>query len=51
MQLWKKGTKQCSVASFEDRRQSHETKEYGQPLEAVKGKETDFPIEPPDTLC
>lgn len=40
----------CNVVSFEDGGRETQAKEGGWPLEAVKGKGTNFPLEPPKEL-
>lgn len=40
-------SKGCNAAVFGDAEKGPQVKESGQPLETTKGKETDFPLEPP----
>ena len=49
-QRWQCEKDSLSVAGFEDGRMGPWAKECWQPLEAGKGKETDFVLEPPERL-
>lgn len=44
--IWKKWSERCSITDFEDGERGPKSKQCGQSLEARKGKQVDYPLEP-----
>ena len=47
-QWWNVRSTQATTAGFKDRGKGSWSREYGDPLEAAKGKEVDYPLETPE---